>query len=274
MKYDTRYFSAIHEKGHRPGAMLPLVAFLLPVILIVMGFSVDLAYMQYSRMELRAAADMAARAAATELAQTDSISDARKRAKQVAKKHKISGTKLKLKNSDIEFGRSEPDAGGRWVFQAGGTPTNSVRVFADRSRASTDGSVSLFFGSLIGQPDFEPKQMATASFLNVDICLVLDRSTSMKVDVNSSEAGLYVSDPRFCSPPGANSRWVALDSAVRLFVATLQSSTADEQVSLVTYSSALSGYCGTSSSASSLDSALDTNLGIVTSEMDTLLSTV
>lgn len=134
--------------------------------------------------------------------------------------------------------------------------------------------MQLFFGGFVGQSNFEPVQTATASFLNVDICLVLDRSSSMKLNADSSESGMYTSDPRFCSAPNATSRWMALDGAVRIFTQTLRNSSADEQVALVTYSSDLSGYspalCGASSSPSTLDSPLSINLSLVESEMDRL----
>jgi Flp pilus assembly protein TadG len=42
--------------------MLPLIALLLPMMMIFLGFAVDLAYMQTTRMELQSAADSAARA--------------------------------------------------------------------------------------------------------------------------------------------------------------------------------------------------------------------
>lgn len=264
--------------ARRQGAILPLVAIIMPVMLILMGFSVDLAYMQNSRMELRAATDAAARAAATKLSQTDDTLAARNQAKLVAGQNFVAGQNLQLSDSDILIGRSEPNGAGRWQFTAGATPPNSVRVLGNRTAGSLNGPVSLFFGGLVGQANFEPVQTATASFLNVDICLVLDRSTSMKVDENSSEEGLYTSDSRFCNPPRASSRWAALDSAVAVFLQTLESTDADEKVALVTYSSDLTGYspalCGASSQPSSLDAALTTNLGVISSEMNRLNTSV
>ncbi|MGI9427853.1 MAG: vWA domain-containing protein, partial [Bythopirellula sp.] len=148
----------------------------------------------------------------------------------------------------------------------------------NRTAGSLDGPVSLFFGGIVGQPEFEPAQAATASFLNVDICLVLDRSSSMKLNADSSESGMSISDPRFCIAPNATSRWIALDGAVRIFTQTLLSSNADEQVALVTYSSDLSGFptalCGASNQPSSLDSPLDTDLSLIDNRMDSLKTSV
>ena len=260
---------------HRRGVMLPLVALLLPVVLILMGFSVDLAHMQNTRMELRAATDAAARAGATALSQTDSMSEARTRAKQIARKNYVSGERLRLRNSDITIGHSEPDSTGRWVFTAGGTPPNAVQIEGKRTAGSLGGSVPLFFGALIGVSDFEPQLSATSSFLNVDICLVLDRSSSMKLAANSSQQGMSGSDPRFCRSPYDDSRWAALDSAVRVFIQTLNNSMAEEKVALATYSSDdLGGMCGASSTPSSLDAPLSTDLNTIAAEMDNRLNTV
>lgn len=260
----------------RRGAILPLVAITMPVMLILLGFSVDLAFMQNTRMELRAATDAAARAAATKLSQTDDVAQARSHAKFTAQSNFVAGKPLELSDADIQIGRSEPNGSGRWMFNVAGTPPNSVRVLGNRASGSSGGAVQLFFGGFVGQSEFEPVQTATASFLNVDICLVLDRSTSMKLNADSSESGMYISDSRFCDAPNATSRWMALDGAVRLFIDTLRSSNADEQVALVTYSSDLSGYspalCGASNSPSSLDSQLSTDLSLVESELNRLSS--
>lgn len=269
LRRGTRRFGA-----HRRGAILPLVAISLPVMLILLGFSVDLAFMQNTRMELRAATDAAARAAATRLSQTDDVVQARAHAKFIANSNFVAGKPLELSDADILIGRSEPNNSGKWVFNAAGSPPNSVRVLGNRLAGSRGGSVELFFGGFVGQSEFEPVQTATASFLNVDICLVLDRSTSMKLNADSSEAGMYISDSRFCDAPNATSRWMALDSAVGVFLQTLRDSNADEQVALVTYSSDLSSYspplCGAFSTPSSLDSPLSTNLSLVEAEMNRL----
>lgn len=273
----TRLVVSFRRRSVPRGAMLVLIAFLLPALLIFLGFAVDLAYMQNTRMELRAATDIAARAGATSLARTENIALARNAAIFAARQNEVAGANLRLRNSDVEVGRAEPDAQGKWIFDPAGWPPNSVRVNGTRRATSLGGSVPLFFGRMIGTLDFEPALAATASFLNVDICLVLDRSTSMKLDDDSSQQGMYVSDPRFCSPATSTSRWRGLDAAVRIFTNELRNTQADEQVALVTYSSDLSmygGLCGAASEASSLDQHLDNDLDQIDDAMDDLLSDV
>ncbi|MDC0936108.1 VWA domain-containing protein [Pirellulales bacterium] len=265
------------RRRSRRGAMLALVALLLPVLLIFLGFSVDLAYMQMSRMELRAATDVAARAGATELARTDDLDAARAKAIAAALENTVAGNTLSLRDEDVVVGRAEPNAEGKWIFDASGWPPNSVRVIGNRQISSLDGGVPLFFGQLIGTDYFEPVLSSTASFLNVDICLVLDRSTSMKVDDDSSQQGMYTSDPRFCAYPTSTSRWQGLDTAVRIFITELGNTQADEQVALATYGSDLSQYnpplCG-SLPESSLDHHLDNDLSSIEDAMDDYLNGV
>ena len=255
----------------RRGAMLPLIVVLLPILVIFLGFAVDLAYMQCVRMELRAVTDAAARAGATELAQSGNLADARAAAKSVALSNKVANAALQVVDSEIEFGRSTPDAAGRWVFAPNVTPYNSVRVLGSRASTSAGGSIPLFFSSFYGAGQFEPELAATASFLNIDICLVLDRSSSMKLSTTSDSQGMSSSDPRFCQSPQADSRWIALDGAVRVFTSTLRTTIGEEQVALATYSSAeTSGLCGMVNQASSLDAQLDTNLDLIDAAINNL----
>lgn len=272
-----RLLSAGRTNRRRRGAMLPLIAVLLPMLLVFLGFAVDLAYMQTTRLELQAVADSAARAGATRLSQTDDVAASRALAVSIAGQNTVAGSALQLRDSEIEVGRTIRNASGKWVFTNGATPANAVRVTAQRTRASRGGAVPLFFGALIGTPSFQPVTSATASFLNVDICLVLDRSTSMKEGVDE-DGSMYTSDPKFCRAPDAQSRWKILDGAVRVFVAELNDSDAEERVALATYSSDLSGYspalCGASSQPSSLDRHLDGNLSAITAAMDRLTTSV
>ena len=224
----------------RSGVVAPLVTVLLPVLVLFLGFSIDLAHMQKSRAELRIATDNAARAAASTLARTDDLGLARQAAREVAAAHSVAGTALSLDDSQIQFGRST-DRGGALGFAAGSRPFNAVRATGLRTNATTDGAVPLYFGSLVGQPGFEPEFTAVAAFTNSDIVLVLDRSTSMKQEADASTSGMYASDPRFADPPWDDSRWGALDTAVRVFTQTMRDTLAEERVSVVTYASDIAG---------------------------------
>ena len=116
-----------------------MVALLLPVILVIAGFSVDLAHMQRVRTELRAVADLASKAAVGQLSRTQDLALARAEARQVGLDNRVEGIPLTLSDQDIVLGNSARQSNGAWVFQPGATPPNAVEVTARRNNGSADG---------------------------------------------------------------------------------------------------------------------------------------
>lgn len=263
--------------NNRKAAILTLFIFLLPVLLIMLGFSVDLAYMHLVKTELRLASDNAARVAADNLSRYEDECGAKDAGINIARQFTVAGTPLRLRTGDFDFGRATANDDGVFVFDSNGFPFNAVRLNAIRDSNSIDGTVPLFFSRLVGTQQYAPHVTAIASFINVDICLVLDRSTSMKFKVDSTETGMSLSDRRFCKAPAGNSRWAALDKAVRVFNDELRSNTADEQVSIITFGSDLDsvqpGLCGRMPSAT-LDMQLSTNIDAADGTINTLSNSV
>ena len=218
----------------RRGAVIVIIALLLPVLFIIVGFSIDLAMMQCAKTELRTATDLAAKSAANELARTNSTSSAVTRGQQIALANLVSGTGLHLDATDFEFGNTTTATGARWNFSPGGVPTNAVRITGARGTSEPDGPVGLFFGSLHGVQNFAPSVAATAGFQNTDLCLVLDRSSSMKLRIDES-GGMPGTDPRACLPPQVDARWMLLDAAINSFLDAIAISPAEENLAMVTY---------------------------------------
>ncbi len=266
-------FSGKLVRESRRAAILTLFVLILPVLLVVLGFSVDMAYMQLVQTEMRLASDNVARVAADNLSRFENESEAIRAAKDVAAQFTVAGKPLRLNSNDFDFGRATSGTNGAFTFDTNGSPPNAVQVNAVRNSSNPDGTVPLFFSRLVGSPDYAPQVSATASFVNVDICLVLDRSTSMKFTVTSTESGMSTSDRRFCKAPPSNSRWAALDSAVKVFTNVLSNNTSDEQVGIVTFGSDLNsiapGLCGRLSAAT-LDMQLTTNLNAADGTINTL----
>ena len=223
------------RKRSRKGAIIVLVAICIPVILILAGFAVDLANMQRTRTELRTTSDMAARAAADELSRTGDVNAARLAGKAIGQQNTVAGQTLTFEDSDFVFGRSEKQADGTFTFTVGGTPLNSVKVTGNRTEGSAEGPIGLFFGRVYGRPSFETSFQATATFVDVDICLVLDRSSSMKLGIDEDTAGIDSTDPRACTAPQVGSRWEALENGVAVFTSVLNGTPAQEQVAVVTF---------------------------------------
>ena len=206
----------------RTGAMLPMVAFVMIILIIGAVFSVDIAHMHMVRAELRTATDGAARAGAETLARTQDPEAAIDAAIRVASLNRVSGEGLELERSDVVLGSVQETDSGRFEFVPNEEPFSTVRVVGRRDASSPQGAVPLFFGSLLGVENFNPVQAATASSSVIDIALVLDRSGSMA----TPDAG------------GGLTRSEALENAVNVFIDEIRQSSPNAAISVVTYSTA------------------------------------
>jgi len=263
------------QRNDRRGSILVVLLLLLPVIILMVGFSIDFAHMQRVRTELRSATDLAAKAAADALSKTSDEATARQVGIDIAALNLVNSEPLTIAPTDIVFGRSTRQTSGYWNFEAGISPRNAVQILGSRASDSSDGAVPTFFGTLYGHATFEPEFECIAAFVDTDICIVLDRSSSMKyAATNPTPDGLPSSDPRFCAAPYADSRWVALDAAVQTFLTELQSTIGTEQVAMVTFASDFTSSCGETNIVSTVDQDLTTNLSLISSAMTTRSTTV
>ena len=253
----------------RKGAIVVLFAILLPVLMIFLGFTIDFANMHRVRNEARVIADLSSKAAADALARSGGDETlAIQTAQAVAASNSIGGMLHSLDPSEIIFGRAQEQADGRFAFTEGATPPNSVRVFANRTDNHPNGPVGLFFGNFYGQSEFPFTQTATSSFRDVELCLVLDRSVSMKYNVNGSNTAAERKSFR-CQTPRPVSRWVALDNAVDIFLNELDATPVRERVGLVTFASDTGANCtpGVTFEASTLDQPLTDNTAAIRAVM-------
>ncbi|MGY8771164.1 MAG: pilus assembly protein TadG-related protein [Pirellulales bacterium] len=167
-------------RQNRQGAIIVLVALLLPIILWMAAFAIDVSYMQLTRTELRIATDAAARAGARTLSLEQDAKKARIAAQECASKNLVAGVPLNLSSDDITFGLSvRKDDKSRFEFTAGGDKLNSIHVLGHRTTESKDGPVRLYIAPIFGHEFFQPEIESSASQIDRDIALVLDRSGSM-----------------------------------------------------------------------------------------------
>jgi hypothetical protein len=249
--------------------MLVFIALLMTVLLVTVVFSVDLAFMQLTRTQLRAATDAASRAGTEALSRTQDTEDAREAAKRVAAQNLVNSQPLLLSDDDIEFGRSNRTADGSVEFLEGDEPFNTVQVTGRRTSGSLSGPVPLFLGRILGVGHFEPVYTAASMNLDRDLCLVVDRSGSMKTGLEDGQipAGLGSCDP----PHPTLSRWGALTVAVQSFISGLEETNQIEQLALVSYASAGS-YCGIPFTNADLNQPLSFDYTNTTAEMARLSS--
>ncbi|MEM6799665.1 MAG: vWA domain-containing protein [Planctomycetota bacterium] len=228
------------QRNNRRGAILVLIAVIMPVFALMAAFAVDVAWMQLVRTELRTATDAAARAGVKTLSLEQDQSLARAAAIDAASRNLVGGDPMRVAPADVQFGKSQQASSGqRFVFAAGDTPINAVHVDGRRVQGSPAGPVPLFFGRMLGVNTFEPVQSATSAMLDRDICIVIDRSGSMGLPVTQSGGG----NGQNCGPLRADTRFAALATAVDAFLEELDLTFPRERVSLVSYSSETSRTC-------------------------------
>ena len=259
----------------RRGAILILIATLLILFFGMVAFYVDVAYMQLCRTQLRIAADAAARASGESLSREQDLDLARQAAKDMAAEHIVAGVPLELADSDIIPGRASMQSDGHWDFDPAGTPVNGLQIIGRRTSDSPSGSIALFFGKIFNVTDYETSQQAVVVRMDRDICLVVDRSSSMKLYVTEASESMSTSDTRFDEPPrgvgkgptySQRSRWAALVDAVKVFNNALATTDQEEYVALVSYASE-GKWAGIWNNASDVDQALTSNPALIDAAM-------
>ena len=116
------------------GAILPLVALLLFILFAMAAFSVDVAYMQLVKIELKTSVDAAARAGGEALSRHQDVGAAKLAAKNLANLNTVGSDPLLLEDTDIIPGKSTlSESTGRWAFVPEATPYNSIRVIGRRT---------------------------------------------------------------------------------------------------------------------------------------------
>ncbi|MDG2390104.1 MAG: pilus assembly protein TadG-related protein, partial [Planctomycetaceae bacterium] len=204
------------------GAILPLVALLLFILFAMAAFSVDVAYMQLVKIELKTSVDAAARAGGEALSRHQDVGAAKLAAKNLANLNTVGSDPLLLEDTDIIPGKSTlSESTGRWAFVPEATPYNSIRVIGRRTTGAPSGPVPLFFARIFGKDFFQVTDRSTVVRVDRDIMLVVDRSSSMKLAINHPTGNMSTSDTRFDEPPRPDSRWAALELAVQEFVTAL-----------------------------------------------------
>ncbi len=267
MPFTARYFR--RQKNYRRGAVAALVALLLPALVLLSAFAVNVSYMQMVREQLRVSCDASAKAALINYGATQKQSSAITMAQTLASSNLVAGSPLTISSSNLVFGNATKGGNGVYTFQAGVTPLNSVQL---------TGTVTapLFMSTFLPTSSFRPTQVSTATRISHDICLVLDRSASMAFDLSVNEftypadvgTGRNPLQCYFLAPSTTASRWSSLTQAVNTFIGVLEARNLDVHLALVTYSETF-GFGTYSATEATLDVQLTSSFNNTLTAMNT-----
>lgn len=169
---------------NRRGAIIPLFAIVLPVMIILSLMAMNLSYMQLTESELKIATDAAARAGCRSWSKFQDVEVARQAAAQAAEMNTVAGRPLLLNSNDndthITFGSSNRNSdGGRYEFDPVDDATAaSGDVVVSGVEVSVVKPTNLLM-EVAGLDSFSPTASSIASQIDRDIALAVDRSVSM-----------------------------------------------------------------------------------------------
>lgn len=255
------------DAATRRGAILPMFAVFIPLILAIGAFAINVAWMSLVDSEMQIASDTAARAAGTEFTNTQNLTSARSRAKQAIQQNKVGGRTLTLTNANIVFGEStlvtptSPAGISAFTPKAVtqttlGTGPGQVWVNAIQINASQTfgfAEMPMPIPLLSSANGYKPGATSTSSQFDRDIVLVLDRSGSM--NEYSTNVGAW-----WPAGPGQayyGSRWRELTAAVAVFNDFLNQTPQNEKISLATFSTTSSQDVPLTYSTTSVQTQLD-----------------
>ncbi len=238
-------------KKSRAGAIIPLVAVLLPVTIFLIAMIINVAYIELARTELRIATDAAARAGGRELSLTGDIDQAKAAARDAAGRNLVAGSPLLLADDDFTVGVStRPTPTSRYNFNANSNQNpNSLQIMGRRKNGGASGSVSYFMPNVLGRTAFELEQRARSTQIELDLSLVVDRSGSMAYSDIENATQMHDQGVNPAAAPAGwsyggivppNSRWLDMIAATNVLLDMLEQTPQTELVSLTTYASTAS----------------------------------
>lgn len=242
MKSLSRMRKPVHNSRNlrRRGSIMAMVAFTLPMLIILAAFVVNFAYIELTRTQALIAADAATRAGGRTFSLTGDIAQARVKAREAAKLNPVAGKALELKDSAFVLGAStRTKATERFTFTPNATPANALRITVKRN-ADNGGAVDHIFANILEEQSFTLTRSSISTRVEVDIAFVVDRSGSMAYAADQVANLSYLPksappDWKFGQPAPTASRWRDLANAAQTFLDNLKTSAVDEQVALVTY---------------------------------------
>lgn len=225
-------------KSHRrTGAIIPLLAVVITVILAIAALTINGSWLMYNRVNAQNTADLSSRSALVKVIGDTQFNGRIDRARDLAVRMydlNIDRNSTGIDRDRIRFGSVEDTSAFEPVF----TETNSNRaaisaVHVDTPTTAEQRGVKVFLSQFLGgRQTVDIVSEATSSTRPLDLILCLDASRSMakKSTTNEFPAGGGLN-----KPPLAGSRWFELKETVALFLNAMQQVNPNARIGLVTF---------------------------------------
>lgn len=239
----------------RRGMTLVTMVILLPVVLAVAAFCINVAYIELTRTQLQTTSDVIARAAGRTLALTEDTDAAQQAANRLRLQNNVGGKVLPSSAVDLTFLASSREKEGQSYDVFDDDRPNAVQVNCDATSARLKAPFPTF-----GTPlEIRVQKSATSTQLEVNIVFVADRSGSMALTpFESSGTESPYSTPNWSTgrPVPPDSRWYLLMRSVDDVLSVLDESQYQERAALVNFGS-----------ISFQDTSLDSDFGAIRSKL-------
>lgn len=234
--------AASRRFAKRRGAMILLIAILLPVLLALSTLAVNLAYVQVINTKTQIVTDVSARAAGAAYVVNGNEAAGVAAAQEMAALNPIESVVLNLDAGDLEFGLSQRKAQNMAYSLTTAANGNAVRITTHSFHNGAGPALRPFFEIMGANYDIRPLCRATHAQTTLDVAVIVDRSGSMAfaADESSAGGGTPASAPagwQFGDPAPPQSRWLDLVEAVHGFCDEMGQTAKVEQVALCSYAS-------------------------------------
>jgi Mg-chelatase subunit ChlD len=235
------------KRFRQNGALLILLLFMIVAMLALSGFCIGVSQIQLANTEAQIVADCASMSATTMIGEEDNHTGTYNTPLEVAQyipsKNTVMGSQALIEDRHVQIGRAKMSSSGKLVFTANASPRNAVKVTVGTGDGFAMQPQSLLFPFQMSMSRFSIQQESISAKLEHDICLVLDRSGSMRSNKGPGRYPYHPDRTRpywFYYPHPTDSRWGAVINAINPLVESLNETPMTEKCSIVTFGSGMS----------------------------------
>ena len=227
--------------SERRGATMVMVAIMLPMLITIAAFAINIVHLQSLNTDVQIASDAAAMAASQRYFESGGDKGkAKDAAQEAAALNPIGDNVLPIEADDLEYGVGVRSAEGDTYTFTPQSKGNAIRIVTRTLASGSQSDIRPLFAMPGMDLELKSERESICTRSVLDLSLVVDRSGSMAYAVDepaqyppapaSAPAGWDFGDP---VPP--NARWWDLLAALQVLHDELVDSPLDEHVNLILY---------------------------------------